>query len=274
MNSRGSLTPRSLYDNARACLRAGALPLRLPCAAAFFLTKHKKNRLALLKHGQDARATKIGDGPLLIGGIFMGRRFLVTAALPYSNGRLHVGHIAGAYLPADTYVRYLRARGDDVRFICGSDDNGVASLISARKEGQPSRSSPPIYNARQAADFAGLGIQFDIYGGTHQPGFVETAQPHQPGLLPGASTTRATSSRRHQAALRRPGRAVPARPLREGQVLSSAPTAGLRLPEAYGDQCEACGNLIDPMKLINPVSTITGTRPEPRETTHWYMQAA
>ena len=101
------------------------------------------------------------------------RRFLVTSGLPYSNGRLHVGHIAGAYLPADTFARYLKARGDEVRFICGSDDNGVASLISARKENTTIQELTARYNARQAADFEGLGIQFDIYGGTHQPGFVE-----------------------------------------------------------------------------------------------------
>ena len=101
------------------------------------------------------------------------RRFLVTSGLPYSNGPLHVGHVAGAYLPADTYVRYLRARGEEVLFICGSDDNGVASLISARKEGRPVEELTADYNARQAADFEALGIHFDIYGGTHQPEFVE-----------------------------------------------------------------------------------------------------
>src|SRR5690606_6248275 len=103
----------------------------------------------------------------------MATRYLVTAALPYSNGRLHVGHIAGAYLPADTYVRYRRARGDDVRFVCGSDDNAVAALVAARKEGTTVEELTARYNARQAADFAGLGIEFDVYGGTHQPGFVE-----------------------------------------------------------------------------------------------------
>src|SRR5512142_207744 len=109
-----------------------------------------------------------------MGGWMARRRFLVTAALPYSNGRLHVGHVAGAYLPADTYVRFLRARGEDVRFICGSDDNGVAALIAARKEGKTVEELTAHYNARQAADFAGLGIRFDVYGGTHQPGFVDT----------------------------------------------------------------------------------------------------
>jgi methionyl-tRNA synthetase len=102
------------------------------------------------------------------------RRFLVTAALPYSNGRLHVGHIAGAYLPADIYVRYLRSRDEDVRFICGSDDNGVAIEISASKEKTTPAELSARYNKQQAADFEGLGIHFDIYGGTHQPEFVET----------------------------------------------------------------------------------------------------
>ena len=101
-------------------------------------------------------------------------RYLVTSALPYSNGRLHVGHVAGAYLPADTYVRYLRARGREVRFICGSDDNGVASLISAKKEGRPVQELTRHYHDRQAADFAGLGIRFDVYGGTHHADYVET----------------------------------------------------------------------------------------------------
>jgi methionyl-tRNA synthetase len=101
------------------------------------------------------------------------RRFIVTSGLPYSNGRLHVGHVAGAYLPADTWVRYLRARGEDVLFVCGSDDNGVAALISARKEGRKVEELTAHYNGRQKADFEGLGIQFDVFGGTHQPGFVD-----------------------------------------------------------------------------------------------------
>ena len=90
------------------------------------------------------------------------RRFLVTAALPYSNGRLHVGHIAGAYLPADIYVRYLRSRGDEVRFICGSDDNGVAIEISARQENTTPAELSAKYNAQQNADFEGLGNKVGV----------------------------------------------------------------------------------------------------------------
>jgi methionyl-tRNA synthetase len=194
------------------------------------------------------------------------RRFLVTSALPYSNGRLHVGHIAGAYLPADTYVRYLKARGDDVRFICGSDDNGVASLISARKEGRTVEELTAHYNARQAADFAGLGIKFDIYGGTHQPGFADLHNRisqdffkviHEKGYF-----VKKTNKQLYDAQAKQflPDRYV------KGKCHNCGADG------AYGDQCEACGIAIDPMKLIDPVSTITNTKPEPRETTHWYMQ--
>src|SRR5262249_43831228 len=109
----------------------------------------------------------------------MAKRYLVTAGLPYSNGRLHVGHIAGAYLPADTYVRYLRATGQDVLFICGSDDNGVAIEISALNSQKTDAPMTPQqisthYHERQKKDFEGLNIRFDVYGGTHQPGYQAT----------------------------------------------------------------------------------------------------
>src|SRR5262249_26061468 len=100
-----------------------------------------------------------------------------TAGLPYSNGRLHVGHIAGAHLPADIYARYLRARGDEVTFICGSDDHGVAALLSAKKEGRPVEELVLDYRTKQAKDFADLKIAFDIYGGTHKEGFYELHEP-------------------------------------------------------------------------------------------------
>ncbi|GMU20134.1 MAG: methionine--tRNA ligase [Phycisphaerae bacterium] len=194
------------------------------------------------------------------------RRFLVTSALPYSNGRLHVGHVAGAYLPADTYVRYLRARGEEVRFICGSDDNGVAALIAARKEGKTVEELTAYYNARQAADFKGLGIEFDVYGGTHQPGFVDLHNRisqdffkaiHEKGYFVKRKTDQLFDVQAQQFL---PDRYV------KGECYLC------HYPEAYGDQCEQCGNSMEAEKLINPVSTITGTRPEIRETTHWYLQ--
>lgn len=203
----------------------------------------------------------------------MSRRFLVTSGLPYSNGRLHVGHIAGAYLPADTWVRYLRARGDDVRFICGSDDNGVASLISAKKENRPVEELTAHYNARQIADFEGLGIDFDIFGGTHQPGFVERHVEmsqgffraiHDKGLFVKRTTEQLFDVEARQFL---PDRYV------QGTCYHLRPDGNpCRYDKAYGDQCESCGNAIDPIRLIEPRSTITGSRPEPRPTTHWYLQ--
>src|SRR5690606_30082757 len=160
------------------------------------------------------------------------KRTTVTAALPYANGPLHIGHIAGAYLPADTYVRYLRLRGDDVRFICGSDDNGVASLISARKEGTSVEELTARYNARQAADFAGLGIAFDIYGGTHQPGFVELHNRlsqeffrtiHDKGFFVKKTTTQLFDVQAGQF-------------LPDRYVRGTCYNCGYK--EAYGDQCE------------------------------------
>jgi len=201
------------------------------------------------------------------------RRFLVTAGLPYSNGRLHVGHVAGAYLPADTYVRYLRSRGDDVRFVCGSDDNGVAALLSARKEGQRVEDLTAHYHALQREDFRALGIEFDEYGGTHQPGFVTRHEQfcqeffrriHERGHF-----VKKTSAQLYDP--------VAAQFLADRYVRGTcyhARTDGTPCgyPAAYGDQCESCGNAIDPLRLGDPVSVVTGTRPVPRDTTHWYLR--
>ena len=201
------------------------------------------------------------------------KKYLVTSGLPYSNGNLHVGHIAGAYLPADTYVRYRRARGDEVRFVCGSDDNGVASLISAGKQSIPVEQSTAYYNARQAADFAGLGIVFDIFGGTHQPGFVERHTRisqdifrtiHEHGYFVKKTTEQLYDI---QA-----GQFLPDRFVKGTCYHRRDDGSPCNYAEAYGDQCESCGKAVDPMLLRDPVSTITGSRPEARQTTHWYLQ--
>ncbi|MFQ5430649.1 MAG: methionine--tRNA ligase [Phycisphaerae bacterium] len=201
------------------------------------------------------------------------RRFLVTAALPYSNGRLHVGHVAGAYLPADIYVRYLRSKGEDARFICGSDDNGVAIEISARKENTTPAELSAKYNRRQKADFEGLGIRFDIYGGTHQPEFVELHNRisrdffksiHEKGHFVKRTTEQLYDAKADQFL---PDRYVKGTCYHRRD--DGTPCAN---PDAHGDQCEQCGQAIDPLKLIDPISTITGTTPERRTTTHWYLQ--
>jgi methionyl-tRNA synthetase len=196
----------------------------------------------------------------------MPKRYLVTAALPYSNGRLHVGHIGGAYLPADTYVRYLRARGEEVCFVCGSDDNGVAIEISARQANKTPQEVSTHFHERQKLDFAGLGIEFDIYGGTHQPGFAELHERfsqeffkriHEKGYF----------TKRHTKQLFDPkaNRFLPDRYVR-------GTCHHCHTPGATGDQCEACGQMIDPLLLIDPVSEITGEPTEVRETTHWYLR--
>ncbi len=201
------------------------------------------------------------------------RRFLVTAALPYSNGRLHVGHVAGAYLPADIYVRYLRSVGDDVRFICGSDDNGVAIEISARKENTTPAALSAKYNQQQQADFEGLGIRFDVYGGTHQPAFVEhhnrLSQEFFTAIYNNGHFVKRTTEQLYdeQAEQFLPDRYVTGTCYHK--MTDGTPCGH---PAATGDQCEHCGNSIDPLQLVNPISTITGTTPVRRSTTHWYLQ--
>ncbi|HVJ83041.1 MAG TPA: class I tRNA ligase family protein, partial [Planctomycetia bacterium] len=196
----------------------------------------------------------------------MPRKFLVTSALPYSNGKPHVGHIAGAYLPADIYVRYLRARGDDVLFVCGSDDNGVAVTISAQKEGLTPEETVAKYHAAQERAFAGLGIEFDVYGGTHTPGYedrhFEISQAffrtiHEKGYF-----TKKREAQLYDAAAEK---FVPDR-----YVTGTCPYCGSE--NANGDQCENCGKSIDPLELKNPKSIFSGTTPEVRETTHWYLK--
>ncbi|GIK16315.1 MAG: hypothetical protein BroJett003_12790 [Planctomycetota bacterium] len=196
----------------------------------------------------------------------MTRRFLVTAALPYSNGRLHVGHIAGAYLPADIYVRYLRATGADVRFICGSDDNGVAALKTAREEGKPVEELTAFYNDSQRRAFDGLNIRFDIYGGTHQPGFVEIherfSQDFFRNIYDKGLFTKRTSKQLFDVQAQQF--------LPDRFVKGTCPHC--KSENAFGDQCEGCGRTLEQTALLNPVSVLTGTKPELRETKHWYLR--
>jgi len=191
------------------------------------------------------------------------RRFTVTAALPYANGLLHVGHIAGCYLPADIFVRYLRSRGDEVAFICGSDDYGVPTALSARKEGKSPREVADSYRAEQKRDFDGLGVSFDIYSGTSTTDIHrEVSQGFFRKLLEGGHLEKRATEQLYD------------------------PEAGMFLADRYvegichhcgaggarGDQCETCGKTIDPALLIQPVSVITGARPEVRRTVHWFFR--
>jgi len=196
----------------------------------------------------------------------MPKRYLVTAGLPYSNGRLHVGHIGGAYLPADTYVRYLRARGEEVCFVCGSDDNGVAIEISAGHADSTPQEISTRFHERQKQDFAGLRIDFDIYGGTHQPAFTDVHERFSQEFFQrifdkGYFTKRSTKQLYDPKA----NRFLPDRYVR-------GTCHHCNEPGATGDQCEACGQMIDPLLLIDPISEITHQPAEVRETTHWYLR--
>ncbi len=197
----------------------------------------------------------------------MPKRYLVTAGLPYSNGRLHVGHIAGAYLPADTYVRYLRACGREVAFVCGSDDNGVAIEISALKAGQTPQQISAHFNHRQRLDFQGLGIDFDVFGGTHQPEFVELHERFSKAFFERIHEKGYFTKRR----LKQLYDPVAQRFLPDRYVRGTCHHCNT--PDATGDQCEACGQMIDPLLLKDPRSEITPGQPaEVRETTHWYLR--
>ena len=191
-----------------------------------------------------------------------GHRYLVTGALPYSNGRLHVGHIAGAYLPADIFVRYHRAKGDEVRFICGSDDNGVPVTLTARKEGKTPEEVSSFYHDRQIEDFDGLGIRFDAYGSTRLPIHAGISQHFFKKCLENGFLTKKASEQQYdtEAKMFLPDR----------YVKGACPFCGHE--EAFGDQCEGCGRTMDAKDLKNPVSAITGSTPEVRRTVHWFFQ--
>ena len=194
------------------------------------------------------------------------RRFLVTAALPYSNGRLHVGHIAGAYLPADIYVRYLRATGAEVRFICGSDDNGVAALKTAREQDRTVEELTAHYNQSQQRDFDGLGIRFDIFGGTHQPDYASIHERFSQDFFLGIEKKGLFTKRRSKQLYDTEAEQF----LPDRFVRGTCPHCGSE--QAFGDQCEDCGRSVDQVALINPISMMTQTTPELRETVHWYLR--
>ncbi|MCB0405130.1 MAG: methionine--tRNA ligase [Bdellovibrionales bacterium] len=190
------------------------------------------------------------------------KRVLVTSGLPYSNGRLHVGHIAGAYLPADIYVRYLRLTGREVSFVCGSDDHGVAIMLTADKEGKTPAEVAQHYHRLQKADFEGLGIHFDVYGSTSQTKFhAKTSQNFFLKLFEKncfeKKVTRQHYDETKQVFL--PDRYVKG-------TCSFCDT-----PNQNGDQCENCGKVLDIETLKNPISVLSGKPASVRETTHWFL---
>ena len=189
------------------------------------------------------------------------KRYLVTAALPYANGLKHIGHLAGCYLPADIYVRFLRANQKDVAFICGSDEHGTAIPIQAMKEGTTSQAIIDKYHKIIEENFADLGISFDIYHRTSAPLHHETAQEFFTMLNDaGELETKETEQYYDESAKSF---------LADRYIKGTCPKCGYN--GAYGDQCEKCGSTLSPDELIDPVSTLSGLPPIKKKTTHWYL---
>jgi len=186
---------------------------------------------------------------------------LITAALPYANGLKHIGHLAGAYLPADIYVRYLKAQQRDVVFVCGSDEHGTAIPIQATKEGTTAQAIIDKYHPIIEQNFKDLGIAFDIYHRTSDPLHHETAAAFFSNLeAKGDLETKTTEQYFDETANTF---------LADRYIKGTCPSCGNN--EAYGDQCEKCGKTLSPEELINPVSTLSGKAPIKKSTTHWYL---
>lgn len=189
------------------------------------------------------------------------KRYLITSALPYANGLKHVGHLAGAYIPADIYVRYLRAQKRDVVFVCGSDEHGTAIPIQAKKEGTTPQAIIDKYHEALKQDFEDLNISFDIYHRTSAPIHHETAQEFFTRLnSAGELETKETEQYFDEEANSF---------LADRYIKGTCPNCGS--DRAYGDQCENCGRTLSPDELINPVSTLSGKAPVKKKTTHWYL---
>ncbi|MEY4382426.1 MAG: hypothetical protein RJA92_1806 [Bacteroidota bacterium] len=189
------------------------------------------------------------------------KRYLITAALPYANGQKHIGHLAGAYLPADIYVRYLKAQKRDAVFVCGSDEHGTAIPIQATKEGTTAQAIIDKYHPLMEQNFKDLGISFDVYHRTSDPLHHQTAQEFFTKLeANGDLETKETEQYFDESAQTF---------LADRYIKGTCPSCGY--DSAYGDQCEKCGKSLSPEELINPVSTLSGNAPIKKTTTHWYL---
>lgn len=188
-------------------------------------------------------------------------RYTITAALPYTNGPIHIGHLAGVYVPADIYARYLRAMGRNVAFICGSDEHGVAIAIKAKKENTTPQAIIDKYNAMIATSFADFGISFDNYSRTSASIHHKTAQEFFKQLSEKDIFTAQESEQLYDPEAQQF--------LADRFVTGTCPRC--QHPEAYGDQCEACGSDLSANELIAPKSTLSGATPETRKTKHWYL---
>lgn len=189
------------------------------------------------------------------------KRTLVTTALPYANGPVHIGHLAGVYVPADIYVRYLRLKGEEVLFIGGSDEHGVPITIKARKEGVTPQDIVDRYHGIIKKSFEELGISFDIYSRTSSKIHHETSSDFFRKLYEKGEFIEKTSEQYYDPEANQF--------LADRYIMGTCPHC--KNPNAYGDQCEACGTSLSPLELIDPHSTISGAKPVLKETKHWYL---
>ena len=189
------------------------------------------------------------------------KRYLVTSALPYANGPIHIGHLAGVYIPSDIYTRYLRMKGADVISICGSDEHGVPITLKARKEGVTPQVIVDRYHSINKKAFEDFGIAFDIYSRTSNKVHYETASEFFKTLYDKGEFTEKTSEQYYDEEARCF--------LADRYIMGTCPHCGNE--NAYGDQCEKCGTSLSPNELINPHSTVSGSKPVLRETLHWYL---
>ena len=189
------------------------------------------------------------------------KRYLVTSALPYANGPVHIGHLAGVYIPSDIYTRYLRLRGRDVLHICGSDEHGVPITIKAKKEGITPQQVVDRYHNIIKNAFAGLGIEFDIYSRTSSDMHTVTASDFFRKLYEEGKFVEQTTEQYYDEEAKMF--------LADRYITGTCPKCGNE--RAYGDQCESCGSTLSPDELIEPHSTLSGSVPVKKATTHWYL---
>ncbi len=189
------------------------------------------------------------------------KRYLITSALPYANGPLHIGHLAGVYVPSDIYTRYLRMKGADVISVCGSDEHGVPITLKARNEGITPQEVVDRYHSLNKKAFEDFGIAFDIYSRTSNKVHYETASEFFLNLYNKGEFIEKTSEQYYDEEA--------GCFLADRYITGTCPHCGNE--NAYGDQCEKCGTSLSPNDLINPHSTISGNKPLLRETLHWYL---
>lgn len=189
------------------------------------------------------------------------KRTLITSALPYVNGPIHIGHLAGVYVPSDIYTRYLRLKGEEVIHVCGSDEHGVPITIRAKKEGVSPQAIVDKYHAMNKKAFEDFGISFDIYSRTSSKIHAETASDFFRKLYDKGEFIEQTSEQYYDEEAQQF--------LADRYITGECPHC--HNLKAYGDQCEVCGTSLNPTDLINPTSTISGSKPIMRETKHWYL---